>query len=223
MKTHHTAVRVNSWRAFVVELWQVAWKGCAGIAAVGLLLIGGCASLKSGVEAPADWSLDPLGCAGIRLREDVSIRASVLDAPAAFPGMSWHVLEYIELAKAVGFTVSQPAVFRNVYRITVLAKGEREPTLLERYQVIDIWSVYPAQDLKICRQWTLHEHPDGRLSTGTLQLLGFDGRNVLLREVRRPLDACQLEALAEVHARIREHFRARVEKAGGEPHPQGLS
>jgi hypothetical protein len=184
-----------------------------------LLGFAGCASLKAPGEAPADWDLDPLGCAGTQLREDVPIQASVLDAPAALPGRSWHVLEYTELPKVAGFTVSRPAVFRNVYGVTVLAKGQGEPAIVARYQVIDIWSVYPAQDLKICRQWTLHERPDGELFEGTLQLLGFNGQNVLLREIRQPLSAAELEALAEVHSRIRKHFRAGIQRAGGEQPP----
>jgi hypothetical protein len=118
------------------------------------------------------------------------------------------VLEYVELPQAVGFSVARPANFQNVFRVAVLDKGLGEPVLQERYQVIDLWSLYPAQDLKICRQWTLYERPDGELSGGTLQLLGFNGQNVLLRESRQPLTSSELEGMAEVYKRIREHFRA---------------
>ncbi len=196
----------------------MAWERLLRLPAALLLLgVTGCASLRAAQEQQADWSLDPLGCAGVSLRADVPIRASHLEAPAAFPGRSWEVLEYVELPQQAGFSVARPAVFQNVYRVSVIDRGQGEPLLLERYQVIDLWSVYPGQDLKICRQWTLHERPDGALSAGVLQLLGFNGQNVLLRDSRRPLTASELEGLAQVHARIREHFRAsRPSPSGGQ-------
>jgi hypothetical protein len=193
------------------------------LAAAWLLGFTGCASLPAPEEAPPDWGLDPLGCLGISLQVDVPIRASILDAPTAFPGRTWHVLEYTELPQAIGFTVERPEVFRNVYRVTVLDRGQGEPVLVERYQVLDIWSLYPAQDLKICRQWILYERAGGELFAGALQLLGFNGQNALLKEIRRPLSASELEALAEVYSRIREHFRAGIKKAGKEQPPQGSS
>jgi len=108
-------------------------------------------------------------------------------------------------------------VFLNAFRVSVLDRGQDGPALVECHQVIDLWTLYPLQDLKICRQWTLYERPDGELSAGALQLLGLSGRNVLLREIRRPLSASELEALAEVNARIREHFQAsRPSTPGGQ-------
>lgn len=136
--------------------------------------------------------------------------AGVLEAPAAFPGRTWQVLEYVELPAALGFTVSRPAELWNVYQVRVLREDQGEAPVPERYQVIDHWSVYPRENLKICRQWTLSEGATGELAEGDLQLLGLDGQNVLLKEVRRPLSAAELAALAGVYGRIREHFRAAV-------------
>jgi hypothetical protein len=175
-----------------------------------VLVLGACGSLPSAVEPPPDWELDALACAQLRLRPDVPVRASVLEAPAAFPSRAWYVLEYVELPKALGFTVSRPAELWNVYQVSVLSKEQGKAPVPERYQVIDRWSVYPRQNLKICRQWTLSEGATGELAEGTLQLLGLDDGNVLLKEVRRPLSAAELAALAGVYGRIREHFRAAV-------------
>ena len=174
-----------------------------------LAALGACSSVPVPREELANWELDPRACLDIRLQSTVPVKASVVESPAALPGRSWYVLEYVEQPNVKGFVTARPDEFLNVYLVNGVRSRQGGPAAsFERYVVIDNWSTYPQQGLKICRQWTLREDRSGALVEGTLQLLGLTGGNLLLRESRLSLAHSDLRALASLYKYIREFFTA---------------